>query len=166
MVVTQLDVLIVSQHQDDVGPDVPSVAVPLQPGAESVPGQVAGGVAAEGEEEKAAEEQEEEVMEAGGEPGRCHDYADLQSPPTTSASHKGRVSNSLASTWRKREETEAESHDVLASRILPQVFYWPLSWSQAGLGIFDPNQIKTQHCNNTIIKQKNPAAAVLCSLLL
>lgn len=68
VVVTQLDVLVVGQHQDDVGPDVTGVAVPLQPGPESVPGQVAGGVAGEGEEEKAAKEQEGEVMEAGGEP--------------------------------------------------------------------------------------------------
>lgn len=69
MVVTQLDVLVVGQHQDDVGPYVPGVAVPLQPGAEPVPRQVAGGVAGEWEEEEeAAEEQEGEVMEAGGEP--------------------------------------------------------------------------------------------------
>lgn len=81
VVVTQLNVLVVRQHQDDVGSDVTGVAVPLQPGAESVPGQVAGGVAGEGEEEKASKEQEGEMMEAGGEPRRCHDDADLQSPP-------------------------------------------------------------------------------------
>lgn len=99
--VTQLDVLVVGQHQDDVGPDVAGVAVPLQPRAESVPGQVAGGVAGEGEQEEAAEEQEEEVGEGGREPRRCHDDADLQSPPQTSASHVGGVGGSQASTWRR-----------------------------------------------------------------
>lgn len=58
---TQLDVLVVGQHQDDVGPDVAGVAVPLQPRAESVSGQVAGGVAGEGQEEEAAEKQEAEA---------------------------------------------------------------------------------------------------------
>lgn len=48
MAVTQLDVLVVGQHQDDVGPDVPGVTVPLKAGPESIPGQVAGGVAGEG----------------------------------------------------------------------------------------------------------------------
>lgn len=105
-VVTKLDVLVVSQHQDDVGPDVPGVAVPLQSGAESVPWKVAGGVASEGEEEKADKEQEGELMEAGGEPRRCHDDADQQSPPQASASHVGGVGDSLKFTWRRERERE------------------------------------------------------------
>lgn len=108
---TKLDVLIVGQHQDNVGPDVPGVAVPLQPGPESVPGQVAGGVAGEGEEEKAPKEQEGEVMEAGGESRRCHVKADLQSPLWTLDSHIGGVGKSLPP-GGEREVGQAESREV------------------------------------------------------
>lgn len=97
--VTQLDVLVVGQHQDDVGPDTAGVAVPLQPWAESVSRQVAGGVARQGEEEEEAPEEQEEDGVGGGEPRRCHEDADLQSPPQTSASHVGGVGSSSASTW-------------------------------------------------------------------
>lgn len=134
VVVTQLHVLVVGQHQDDVGPDVPGVAVPLQPGAESVPRQVAGGVAGEGEEEEAAKEQEGEAMEAGGEPQHCHDAdADLQSPPQISDSHVGGVGNSLASTWRTEGEGRGEGQRAMrASDHFHRGFYWAFSQSQTG----------------------------------
>lgn len=92
---TQLNVLVVSQDEDDVGPDVADVAVPLQAGPETISGQVAGAVRRREESRK----EQKEKRERGREPPPCHDD-NLQSPLQPSLSHVA-VCSSCASPAKK-----------------------------------------------------------------
>lgn len=54
---TELDVLVVGEHQDDVGADVP--AVPLEPAFQAVVGQEGGAATQQGEDGRAEQAEQE-----------------------------------------------------------------------------------------------------------
>lgn len=70
---TQFDVLIISEEENDVGPDVAHVAVPLETGPGPIPRQVSRGL---GPREHSHRDQHKEKRERGEEPPPRH-YGDL-----------------------------------------------------------------------------------------